>query len=80
MRKDHIVYCPIAACHAIAELCDLPTDWEFWARTDQIMIEQSAELRVVKMSGWETSHGVQTEIKIAIAAGIPITFMEDELS
>lgn len=73
--NEHGFIGPIAASHCIAQYGQLPTDWEFWNKQDELLISKCDELWVIKMDGWEGSIGVQAEIGIALGKRIPIHFL-----
>jgi hypothetical protein len=76
MAGGMVVFCPVAHTHPIAVRCELPRDWGFWRRYDEVMLEQAGKVVVVKMPGWAESKGVNAEIEIAERLGIPVEFME----
>lgn len=63
-RSGHYVFSPVAYSHPIAQH-GLPLDWSFWEEFDRRLLAMSDELWVLKLPGWDTSHGVQAEIGIA---------------
>ena len=72
MELGYIVYSPIAHTHPIAMAGKLPTDWEYWRRVDEAFLERCSKLIVLHIVGWDTSVGVQAEMKIAERLGLPI--------
>lgn len=75
-RCGYAVFSPISHCHTIAEMFDLPTDFEFWENYNQLMISKCDALHVIKLTGFETSIGVQAAIKIAQELGLPILYLD----
>lgn len=73
--KDTFVFSPIAACHPVAMLHKLPTDWHFWAEFDELMVSRCDELWVLCIDGWGLSTGVTAETKIAVKLNKPIQYM-----
>lgn len=51
---------------------DVPETWSFWEKVDLKYLAFSKELRVLRVNGWEESHGVGEEIKFAEANDIPV--------
>jgi hypothetical protein len=78
MAQGIVVFSPIAHSHPIAVACPaLPQcDFEFWMKFDRAFLECSQKLIVLKLHGWQESHGVTQEIRIAQELGIPVEFME----
>ena len=77
MAEGKFVYSPIAACHPVAIRVQLPTDWKYWADFDrEILTRLCDSITVLMLDGWETSTGVQAEIKIMQELGRPIDYME----
>jgi hypothetical protein len=76
MQQGLIVFSPIAHTHPIASLCSLPLGWEYWHKFDIEFITLCEKLIVVKMIGWEESHGIREEIKIAESLNKPFEYME----
>lgn len=79
MRDGHLIFSPIAHSHAIAEMCELPTDWHFWQEHDHAMLSACEKLIVLQLPGWDLSVGVRAEIKIAEELGIPVEYMKFEV-
>jgi hypothetical protein len=76
MNEGLVVYSPIAHCHPIAVRTGLPRDWTFWKKFDTEMLAKATEFRVLKLSGWAISKGVEAERQIAREMGIPIVEVE----
>lgn len=53
-----------------------PLGWDFWEEYDRVMISKCDKLIVLMLEGFETSKGVNNEIKIAEELNIPVEFME----
>ncbi len=77
MREGHIVFCPIAHSHPLVEH-GLPTGWAFWERWDQAFLERCDAVVVLMLDGWESSVGVQAEIRIGTELGKPISYRAPE--
>lgn len=74
MAAGHLVFSPISHSHPIAMQGNLPKNWAFWENYDRVMLSKCDELLVLKLPGWETSEGVQAEIRIAEGLGLTISF------
>ena len=72
MNMGHIVYSPVNYGDRIVMLHDLPTSWEYWKKMSVTSMSVCTKLCVIQLPGWEKSTGVQDEIKIADALGIPV--------
>ncbi len=71
MRAGKSVFSPIVHSHPLVRY-GLPVEWEFWQTHDCEHLKRSDCLIVLTLDGWETSRGVQAEIKIASDMEIPI--------
>ena len=77
MKEGTHVFSPISHTHPIASRWNLPTDWEYWASYDRVMLSNCDKLVVLMLDGWRDSVGVQAEIDIARELGMVIVFIED---
>ena len=77
LNGGHFVYSPIVHCHPMAVRHEMPKDHLFWLEYDQHMIELSEVVYVLKMEGWATSKGVQSEIEFAIGLNKLIEYIDD---
>lgn len=75
LRAGVVVFSPIAHSHALVEY-GLPSDWSFWERLDRAYLERCDQLVVLMLAGWQTSVGVQAEIRIADELGMPVSFLD----
>lgn len=76
MKQGYLIFSPIAHSHSIAEMCELPTNWEYWSAHDHAMLSNCEKLIVLKLDGWDKSVGVAAEVKIAEEMGIPVDYMD----
>jgi hypothetical protein len=76
MLEGLLIFSPISHTHPIAVQCELPKGFDFWEKFDHAWIEWCDELWVLKLPGWETSVGVNAEIKIAKKLGKGLKFLE----
>lgn len=76
MRDGEVLYSPIVHHHHMALEHKLPSNWPFWRHIDGNMLAAARGMRVLKLEGWEKSVGVQAEIAIAIALGVPVEYVE----
>lgn len=78
MAAGHYIYSPISHTHPIAEAANgkLPRGWDFWEGYDRRMLSFCDRIAVLRLPGWETSTGVQAEIKIGQEMGIPIDYID----
>ena len=74
IQEGRVVFSPITHSHEMAIRFDLPGDFEFWAKQDKVFIDRCKEILVIAMPGWETSVGVEAEIKYALSIGKKVTF------
>ena len=66
------VFSPIAMCHNVAKSHELPKDFEFWQGFNINTLRRCDALWVLLLPGWESSKGVNYEIKYAQDNGIKI--------
>jgi hypothetical protein len=76
MREGRVVFCPIAHSHDIGKVLGESTSFEFWMSQDIPILRMCDEVMVLCLDGWENSRGVQREMAIAQAVGIPVTYMD----
>lgn len=58
------IYCPIAHSHPICVNSPIAIDdYDVWLPNDKAVFQYAKGMLVCKMDTWETSHGVQWEIK-----------------
>ena len=58
IQEGHRVFSPIVAYHPIAAYFDLPGDFEYWKRIDEIHMRSCTIIYVAKFSGWDSSKGI----------------------
>ena len=76
-EKGYCVFSPITHSRPIANIYELPHNFDdFWKAQDFRHIEAADELHVLRIGGWEESHGVQEEIKYATKLGKPVLFWD----
>ncbi len=78
MSKGVVLFSPISHTHPISLAHSLPTDWTYWKRYDQIMLNNCSCLAVLMLDGWKESVGVAGEIEIAKDIGIPVIYLDEE--
>lgn len=76
MNEGMIIFSPIAMAHPMAVYGKLPGGWEFWEKFDRSYLSVCNKVIVYRLPGWETSKGVQSEIKIADELNIPIEYID----
>lgn len=75
MQMGKLVFSPISQTHPICVQCNLPGTFDFWDEYDRAVLENSKEVIVLKLDGWEKSIGVAKEKAIARELGIPIHYV-----
>jgi hypothetical protein len=80
MAKGKYIFSPISYTHPIAEAGNgiLPRGWEYWQGYDRRILSCCNRILILRLPGWETSTGVQAEIKIGQELGIPIEYIDYE--
>jgi hypothetical protein len=78
MSQGVYVFSPISHTHPIAEAScgKLPRGWDFWEGYDTAILSGCEKVIVLRLPGWDSSTGVQAEIKIATKLEIPIEYID----
>ena len=69
------VFSPIAHCHPIQVVHDLPCDWEYWKETCIAYLSCCYKIIVLQLDGWDSSVGIAAEIEIAKESGLEIEYV-----
>lgn len=69
-------YSPIVHCHDLAIAHSLPKDANFWKEYNQVMFDKCDSMAVLKIPGWDFSHGVALEISWAEAFNKKIRYID----
>jgi len=78
MGQGLLMFSPISHTHPIAVAGNLPKGFDFWEKYDRAVLSCCGRVIVLMVPGWETSTGVQAEIRISQAMGIPIEYMTQD--
>lgn len=74
MRQGRVVFAPIVHGHPlVAE--GLPIEWPWWEQFDREHLSRCDEIVVLMLDSWQTSTGVQAEIRIAEELGKPVRYL-----
>ena len=63
---------PISTWHEAATRCDLPTDAASWTACNRAYFDACAVMYLLKLDGWQTSVGVEMELRWAQDRGLPV--------
>lgn len=74
------VYSPIVHCHEMAEVFNLPTDFQFWKEYNFDMLRRADAMEVLALEDWKLSVGVNIEMQFALQAGIEVTMYTPPLN
>ena len=74
-KGEHVVS-PLFCHPALALVPDMGSDYNFWGDYSRELLRKCDKVVVLKYPGWEDSTGVQDEIATAIAAKIPVEYIE----
>lgn len=77
-RSGYLVYSPIVHFHAVAEIHDLPTDFEYWQDHNSFFMSKLDEVWVLGLYGWSESKGVLFEIAYAKTLGKPVFLVDPD--
>ena len=76
IKAGLVIYSPIAHSHPISIYGGVdPLDWQLWMRQCRAMLPRVSGLIALKASSWETSLGMQEEIRIMRELGKPVIMM-----
>lgn len=73
--QGHLVFSPITHSHYLAERCGCQftdEEWKHWYLS--FLDHWATHLYVLQLPGWESSKGVNTEIKCAKELGLVISY------
>lgn len=73
--KGIMVYSPISSWHHVSCNYNMPTNYSFWQDMCESFLSRCSKLMVVKLPGWTTSIGLQSEIKFAKENNIAIEYI-----
>jgi hypothetical protein len=74
MRAGRSVFSPIVHSHPLVRY-GLPVEWDFWQAQDCEHLRGCDCVVVLTLEGWETSVGVQAEVRLANELGLPIHYL-----
>ncbi len=74
MRTGRLVFSPVVHGHPLVRF-GVPGDWMYWESFARHQLRWCDELVVLMLDGWEESHGVQAEIRMARELGKPQAFV-----
>ena len=74
-NKEEVVFSPISHSHPMVQY-GVPTSWEWWGDQDRKFLDVCGELYVTLLKGYETSTGVNAEVKHMVEKGIKVTFLD----
>jgi nucleoside 2-deoxyribosyltransferase len=74
------LYCPIAHNHPMHMYSpiDLPNTHEFWLGLDTHFLADCDALVICTMETWDTSSGIDTELKYALHHDIPVYYLDPD--
>ena len=72
VQRGHVIYCPIASWHHVAQKFTLPTDHQFWQQLNIGILRLASEMWVLRLDGWDYSIGLTKEMDMARDLYIPI--------
>lgn len=76
-RQGVWAFSPIGHSHPLGPY-DVGTGWSDWEAFDLHLIDNCKEVHVLMLPGWRESHGVQDEVKYAMAEGVPVRYITVE--
>jgi hypothetical protein len=79
-RNGLFVFSPIIHSHPISTCAVVPTDWEYWAEMDTLMISRCDELYLLQLEGWDKSVGVKAELALCFETNKPVSLMVPKIN
>lgn len=74
-KMGHVTVSPLSK-HWLGQYSNIPLSWDFWKSYSETLMNSCTELVVITLDGWETSTGVQAEIKLALERNLPISYVK----
>jgi nucleoside 2-deoxyribosyltransferase len=74
------VFSPISMSHPIAQYMKGHDTFEVWEAFDYFMLSQCDMMFVLCVDGWKISNGLQKEITFARQNGIPVIYIDENLT
>ena len=79
-KRGLILYSPITQSHTQKQIAvgmgiSLDGDFGFWSKFDLSILGFCTDLYILKIPGWDTSHGVQGEMAKATRLSLPISYV-----
>ena len=74
--EGHIAYSPVVHGHALCEVSNLDPLSPIWYAHAEAMLRMCDRVTVLRLEGWQTSVGVQHEIKLAKQLGLPVDYLD----
>lgn len=74
--KNTIIYSPITHCYPMHLINTLPSHWDFWCKQDLSFLSWADKLYVLTLPGWQTSTGVNEEIKYMLDRDKPVIYVD----
>ena len=76
MAEGYLVFSPITHSHPMASRFNLPGGWDFWKEFDTAFLVTCDELHILKLDGWEDSHGIAQETQMAKEWHMKVVYRE----
>lgn len=76
MQMGKVLLSPIVYGHQFARDFGAPQDANFWSAFNSELFLRCDEMYVLKLDGWQESHGVQMELNWAEREGYVVSFHE----
>ena len=76
MASGYLVYSPVSHGQAIATAAKLPTNWGYWGKHCETILSACSSVMVLRLAGWGESEGLQQELALAKAKGLPINYLD----
>ena len=75
LNEQRWAYSPIVHCHELGKIGGLPKEAKFWEAYDFHMLSCAKSFLILRIEGWETSHGVAAEKAEAERLNLPIGYL-----
>lgn len=74
--RGMMTYSPLTYGHPINKILNREGTWSQWQKHDIHMLKHCDEVVVLILDGWKESKGLDAELHVARALGLPITYVD----
>ena len=75
IKEGHVVISPITHSHPMRKFWELKGDYKTWRKQNELFMDMSTRMIILKLDGWEESEGIREEKAYMEKQGKPIEYM-----